>query len=187
MQTTSRTPKRTFHEESPRASRPAHPLRRRHPIGSGRNSSQRQPPAFRPLPLPSRLGRPARPLPSTRPGTPARPSVPPSASSPASPSAALGNAPCPPPSPLELVHNFSLIHDDIQDGDEMRRHKPTVWNVWGLPKALYVGNSMHAAAYQTAHALVHRGVPEPKALRCSQLLVERQPRHDKRPGPGPPV
>ena len=73
---------------------------------------------------------------------------------------------------LELVHNFSLIHDDIQDGDEMRRHKPTVWNVWGLPKALYVGNSMHAAAYQTAHALVHRGVPEPKALRCSQLLVE---------------
>ena len=28
---------------------------------------------------------------------------------------------------LELIHSFSLIHDDIQDGDEMRRHKPTVW------------------------------------------------------------
>ena len=73
---------------------------------------------------------------------------------------------------LELVHNFSLIHDDIQDGDEMRRHKPTVWYVWGLPKALSVGNAMHAAAYETALALIEGGVPEPKALRCSSLLVE---------------
>ncbi len=73
---------------------------------------------------------------------------------------------------LELVHNFSLIHDDIQDGDEMRRHKPTVWCVWGQPKALAIGNAMHAAAYQAAHALTERGVPEAKALRCSQLLVE---------------
>ena len=73
---------------------------------------------------------------------------------------------------LELVHNFSLIHDDIQDGDEMRRHKPTVWCVCGQPKALAVGNSMHAAAYQTALALTQKGVSQPKALRCSQLLVE---------------
>ena len=73
---------------------------------------------------------------------------------------------------LELVHNFSLIHDDIQDGDEMRRHKPTVWCVWGQPKAMAVGNAMHAFAYQTALALVQSGTPETKALRCSQLLVE---------------
>ncbi len=73
---------------------------------------------------------------------------------------------------LELIHNFSLVHDDIQDGDEMRRHKPTVWCVWGQPKALAVGNSMHAAAFQTALDLTNRGVPEAKALRCSQLIVE---------------
>ena len=73
---------------------------------------------------------------------------------------------------LELVHNFSLVHDDIQDGDEMRRHKPTVWYVWGQPKALAMGNAMHATAYQTALALVQAGAPESKAIRCSQLLVE---------------
>ena len=73
---------------------------------------------------------------------------------------------------LELVHNFSLVHDDIQDGDEMRRHKPTVWRVWGQPKALAVGNAMHATAYQTALDLTRRGVPEGKAIRCSRLLVE---------------
>ncbi len=73
---------------------------------------------------------------------------------------------------LELVHNFSLVHDDIQDGDEVRRHKPTVWYVWGQPKALAVGNAMHATAYQTALALVQRGVTDATALRCSQLLVE---------------
>ena len=73
---------------------------------------------------------------------------------------------------LELIHNFSLIHDDMQDGDEMRRHKPTVWYVWGSPKALSVGNAMHSAAYQTALALVERGVSNAKALRCSRLLGE---------------
>ena len=43
---------------------------------------------------------------------------------------------------LELIHNFSLIHDDIQDGDVERRHQPTAWNVWGTPKALTAGNAM---------------------------------------------
>lgn len=32
---------------------------------------------------------------------------------------------------LELVHNFSLVHDDIQDRDPERRHRPAVWSVWG--------------------------------------------------------
>ena len=36
---------------------------------------------------------------------------------------------------LELIHNFSLIHDDIQDHDRERRHQPTVWHLWGVPKA----------------------------------------------------
>ena len=31
---------------------------------------------------------------------------------------------------IELVHNFSLIHDDIQDGDEERRHRSTLWSIW---------------------------------------------------------
>ena len=73
---------------------------------------------------------------------------------------------------LELIHNFSLVHDDIQDGDEMRRHRPTVWRLWGEPKALLVGNAMHAMAYEVALGLAGRGAPESKALRSSRLLVE---------------
>lgn len=47
---------------------------------------------------------------------------------------------------IELVHNFSLVHDDIQDGDETRRHKPTVWKIWGSPQAINVGNAMNTLA-----------------------------------------
>ena len=73
---------------------------------------------------------------------------------------------------LELTHNFSLIHDDIQDGDTERRHRPTVWRLWGQPKALLVGDAMHAMAYQVALDLVERGVSVSKALRSSRLFVE---------------
>lgn len=44
---------------------------------------------------------------------------------------------------LELIHNFSLIHDDIQDKDIERRHRETVWHLWGIPKALVSGNALH--------------------------------------------
>ena len=44
---------------------------------------------------------------------------------------------------IELIHNFSLIHDDIQDQDSERRHRKTVWKVWGIPKALISGNALH--------------------------------------------
>ena len=47
---------------------------------------------------------------------------------------------------LELVHNFSLIHDDIQDGDEERHSRPTLWAVWGQSKALIAGNLMRTVA-----------------------------------------
>ncbi len=47
---------------------------------------------------------------------------------------------------LELIHNFSLIHDEIQDSDEIRHHRPTLWNVWGIPKALVAGNVMRVLA-----------------------------------------
>ena len=47
---------------------------------------------------------------------------------------------------LELIHNFSLIHDEIQDFDEVRHHRPTLWTVWGVPKALVAGNVMRVLA-----------------------------------------
>ena len=73
---------------------------------------------------------------------------------------------------IELIHNFSLIHDDIEDGDTERRHRPTMWSLWGLPKALVAGNTMHSLAYKTTLNLTEKGVTLEKALTCSLLLVE---------------
>ena len=72
---------------------------------------------------------------------------------------------------LELIHNFSLIHDDIQDGDLERRHRPTVWSLWGQPQALVAGNAMRTLADITALRLVERGVTEERALRTSFVLT----------------
>ena len=47
---------------------------------------------------------------------------------------------------LELVHNFSLIHDDIQDHDEMRRGRKTVWSLYGIAQAINAGDLMQALA-----------------------------------------
>ena len=47
---------------------------------------------------------------------------------------------------IELIHNFSLIHDEIQDLDETRHHRPTLWAVWGKPKALVAGDVLRVIA-----------------------------------------
>ena len=53
---------------------------------------------------------------------------------------------------LELIHNFSLIHDEIQDRDETRHHRPTLWMVWGDPKALVAGNTFESDRRQMSLA-----------------------------------
>ncbi|WP_370114126.1 polyprenyl synthetase family protein [Streptacidiphilus sp. MAP12-33] len=47
---------------------------------------------------------------------------------------------------VELVHNFSLLHDDLMDRDETRRHRATVWTVFGPAQAILVGDAMFALA-----------------------------------------
>jgi len=49
---------------------------------------------------------------------------------------------------VELVHNFSLIHDDVIDGDDERRHRPTVWVLFGIGQAVIVGDALLALAQQ---------------------------------------
>ena len=51
---------------------------------------------------------------------------------------------------LELVHNFSLIHDDIQDADRTRRGRPTVWSRYGVDQAINAGDLMQALAVSQA-------------------------------------
>lgn len=47
---------------------------------------------------------------------------------------------------VELVHNFSLVHDDLMDGDLERRHRPTVWALWGPSVALIAGDALATLA-----------------------------------------
>ncbi|MEC8999959.1 MAG: polyprenyl synthetase family protein [Actinomycetota bacterium] len=49
---------------------------------------------------------------------------------------------------VQLVHDFSLIHDDIIDGDDERRHRPTVWSTFGVDDAIIVGDALHNLAFQ---------------------------------------
>jgi geranylgeranyl pyrophosphate synthase len=49
---------------------------------------------------------------------------------------------------VELVHNFSLLHDDVLDGDRTRRHRPTAWAVFGTGPATLTGDGLLAAAFE---------------------------------------
>jgi len=48
---------------------------------------------------------------------------------------------------VELLHNFSLIHDDIEDNDQRRRGRPTVWTQWGVPLAINGGDALFSLAH----------------------------------------
>ncbi len=59
---------------------------------------------------------------------------------------------------IELVHNFTLVHDDIQDISAYRRHRRTVWSIWGMAQGINVGDGLHAIAHQAFLALREQGV-----------------------------
>jgi len=50
-------------------------------------------------------------------------------------------------SAIELLHNFSLIHDDIEDKSEMRRGRPTLWTKWGIEQAINTGDAVFTLAH----------------------------------------
>ncbi|HZD72413.1 MAG TPA: polyprenyl synthetase family protein [Actinomycetota bacterium] len=47
---------------------------------------------------------------------------------------------------VELIHNFSLVHDDIEDNSPLRRHRATVWSLWGVGHGINVGDGLFALA-----------------------------------------
>jgi geranylgeranyl diphosphate synthase type I len=51
---------------------------------------------------------------------------------------------------VELVHNFSLLHDDVMDNDVERRHRPTAWTVFGVPAAILAGDALLTLAIEIA-------------------------------------
>jgi len=58
---------------------------------------------------------------------------------------------------VELIHNFSLIHDDIIDGDKERRHRPSAWTAFSIEDALIAGDALHTLAFQV---LLEENTPE---------------------------
>jgi geranylgeranyl diphosphate synthase type I len=71
---------------------------------------------------------------------------------------------------IELMHNFTLIHDDIEDRDLTRRGRPTVWSVWGEALAINVGDALFALTQLALLRLAERGVPATAVISASRLL-----------------
>lgn len=65
---------------------------------------------------------------------------------------------------VELLHNFSLIHDDVEDDSPTRRHRPTVWALWGVPQAINAGDAMFTLARLALHGLAGRPVSAAVAM-----------------------
>jgi geranylgeranyl diphosphate synthase, type I len=70
---------------------------------------------------------------------------------------------------VELVHNFSLLHDDLMDGDTERRHRPTVWSRWGPAAAILTGDALLALASEVL--LEARSPHAPAAARLLAATV----------------
>lgn len=59
---------------------------------------------------------------------------------------------------IELEHNATLILDDVEDGDQLRRSRPTVWKLWGIPQGVNTGDAMTDLARQSIWKLLDYGV-----------------------------
>ncbi|MGC9469228.1 MAG: polyprenyl synthetase family protein [Anaerolineae bacterium] len=73
---------------------------------------------------------------------------------------------------VELLHNFTLIHDDIEDRDMVRRGRPTLWALWDIPQAINAGDALFAISYRGIHALSSRGVPASQVLEALHRYTE---------------
>lgn len=70
---------------------------------------------------------------------------------------------------VELTHNFSLVHHDIMDRDDTRRHRPTVWALWGEATAILAGDALQVLAFE---AVVESGATGgAETIRAARLLT----------------
>ena len=70
---------------------------------------------------------------------------------------------------VELIHNFSLLHDDVMDRDVQRRHQPTGWVVFGEGQAILAGNAMLTAAVEV---LLHNGSGARQAIPLLMTTIQ---------------
>src|SRR5690606_38650045 len=72
---------------------------------------------------------------------------------------------------VELVHNFTLLHDDVMDRDTTRRHRPTAWTVFGDAAAILAGDALQALALRLLAEDAHPAAPA-AAARLAQCVIE---------------
>lgn len=75
-------------------------------------------------------------------------------------------------SAVEWIHNFSLIHDDIQDQSAFRRGRSTLWKVWGSPQAINTGDAVFALAHFSIQKLLEQEIPADKVLSVHRILAK---------------
>ena len=73
---------------------------------------------------------------------------------------------------LELLHNFTLIHDDVEDESAQRHGRDTLWSLWGQAQAINAGDGMFALAQVALLRLRGQRQPPARVLRASQMLAE---------------
>jgi geranylgeranyl diphosphate synthase type I len=71
---------------------------------------------------------------------------------------------------IETVHNFSLLHDDIEDNSDTRRGRTTVWKLWGAAQGINAGDGMFVLAHLAFCRLPSRGVPAERALEALKFF-----------------
>ena len=73
---------------------------------------------------------------------------------------------------VEMGHNFSLVHDDIEDNGTERRHRPALWTVWGKPQAINTGDTLFTLSRMALHRLREEGFDDARILRLMRLYDE---------------
>lgn len=73
---------------------------------------------------------------------------------------------------IELLHNFSLIHDDIEDRDELRHGRPTLWKQWGEAQAINAGDAMFALAHIALLRTIEGGLPAERVVLALRAFDE---------------
>ena len=71
---------------------------------------------------------------------------------------------------VELIHNFTLIHGDVQAGRADPGDRPSVWWVWGPAQAINAGDGLHALGRTTMMLLAQNGVPADRVLKAVRSL-----------------
>lgn len=73
---------------------------------------------------------------------------------------------------VEMGHNFSLVHDDIEDGGTERRHRPALWTLTGVPQAINTGDTLFTLSRLALHRLTELGFSDARVLALMRLYDE---------------